>query len=344
MAEADEAEPAPSKFSRRVVAVAAAIVVAVAGGTAGAVALYDDGGGREDGPTPLAARIALDCPATVPAPGPLDPRATTGNGHTLARGALAVRICSGEFSREGNLMQPAVPWPTTLYRDVEKFITAINDLSGEEPPETCTLAATPYVPLEILYPDGVRVSVPLKLGGCGVLQIGDAVYENADELTGIMSRLLEKQRLADPPVPAPGPPTCPAAPPKWEFAAASDAITSDGRPVPYPAAALTACRYDVGADGNWVLTATEDRMADAAFLRDRINELRFPGPPYTRFGCPSASGPMVVLYFADVAGGQYRVAVHSGQPGCLAMLVGGSGFTGQGAVDPPEELLERLGL
>ncbi|MCF2527883.1 hypothetical protein [Yinghuangia soli] len=372
MAEAHETEPVPSKFSRRVVAFTVAAVVAVVGGTAGAVVLFDDDGGRgqsagqgsdatvrpatgtpapsgtpgagSGAPAP-AARVALDCPAAAPAPGPIDPRATTGDGHTLAPGALAVRICSGEFSREGNVMKPEVPWPTTLYRDVEAFIAAVNGLSAGESTGVCPLDARPDVPLEVLYPDGVRVSVPLNLSGCGELRIGDTTYRNARQLSGIMFRLLEQQRITDPPVPAPGPPTCSAAAPTGDFATTRDAMVGSDQAIPYPSAALTVCRYEAGADGTRVLVGSQDRTADAADIQARVNALAPTGPPYNRFACRwNDPGPIVALHFADVAGGQYRVVVHGGPPACLAMMQSSPRFGGQSAVDPPQELLALLGL
>ncbi|WTW94022.1 hypothetical protein OG216_11760 [Streptomycetaceae bacterium NBC_01309] len=380
----DEAERAPETRPRsgprrrRYVALAAAALALVIAGTAGAVVVFDDDSGYTDGsprtapsggtgwaPTaepgkgPIGPRVELDCPAPImvehPVPAPLDPRATAGNPHTLANGAVAARLCEPPppVMRGGPPTATRVsPLPATVYYDVDRVVRKVNSYpegSGEGPGPgvACPADARSWLTLEVLYPGGVRASIPVNLGGCGEMVFSDMSRHMARGFDGYMTVLLEEQRVADPPVPPATAPVCEQSRPAGRVPLRRESLGWQRDVVPYPAAQLVACQYAAVPDGTWALRGSVDLAAQREEIRALVNaavpgDNVLPWPNSVR--CPYPTEGFTLLEFADAAGARYEVLVVGGPCAHMYLMLRSETYGGENGAPVPADLLRRLGL
>ncbi|WP_436774804.1 hypothetical protein [Yinghuangia sp. YIM S09857] len=309
----------------------------------------------EPGQGPMSPRAEIACPAPLvgePVPGPLDPRATAGNPHTLASGAVAVRLCEPPppFTRGGPPVLPRLgSQPTTLYYDVDRVVRKVNSFpvsgpDGRGPNVPCHLDARPWVTLEVQYPDGVRASVPMNLGGCGVMVFSDTSRHGVRIIEDFLTALLEEQRIADPPTPAPPAQACEQSRPAGHVALRREALGRQGDVIPYPAAHLVACRYSAAPNGTWTLRGSTDLAAEREEIRTLVNAAA-PVGTMPRLGagpCPYPTQGFTLLRFADAAGAQYEVLVNTGECARMYMLLNTPAYGGEYDVPVPPHLLRRI--
>ncbi|MGW0659575.1 hypothetical protein [Streptodolium elevatio] len=365
---------------RYLVSAAAASVLALLG-TALAFAAFHDGrgSGESSGPTmpspdprrgpaldpvfdpavgPIGPRVELDCPAPLtsdPVPAPLDPRATAGNAHTLATGAVAARLCEPPepFRTGGPPVATRVgPMPTTLYHDVDRVVRKVNSYAEADryslPPHTfCPLDARAWLTLELLYPGGIRVSVPMNLGGCGEARFSDTTRQGARGFDTHMTALLEEQRMADPPMPAPAAPVCEESRPAGRVPLRRESLGLHRDVVPYAAAHLVACRYSAGPDGDWTLRGTDDLGPQREEIRALVNAAvpeQDIQPWPDSVPCDYPREGFTLLGFADAAGARYEVLVVGGPCAHMYLELRSATYGGEQGAPVPADLLRRLGL
>ncbi|NHC23331.1 hypothetical protein G6553_09115 [Nocardioides sp. IC4_145] len=203
-----EPQPAPDRATgamRRARAAARLRTTALVGGAAGAAVAVAvattslTGGPAVHDPTdrsavdaPVAAKDCPPAPAGGRDPGFFD-EARDGAPDVVPQGATSARLCPGN----GHRLE--VP-PEVLTVGVDRLVDAVNELPRPEDGLACTEELGYGYRIVFGYPDGSRYHVSGALYGCGLVVVGAAQRQGADELLREYAALLREQRAgAEPP-------------------------------------------------------------------------------------------------------------------------------------------------
>lgn len=125
-----------------------------------------------------------DCPAPVETAGPQALPSVEQAGPLVPEGPIAVRVCG--------------PLDTTLRRDLDRLVAAINQASPPPPPDQwfCTEEfPQPLYHLVFAYPDGSQMTAIVEPGNCRTIRVGDQIrLQGRTVIAGLVEELAEEQR------------------------------------------------------------------------------------------------------------------------------------------------------